>query len=248
MPVELWLSCICDTAKPSEVVVAVGAHPALGGWHPAKGAVLTTTPETYPCWRFAHPLRLAEDPDMLPSRIEFKYMVRDEAAEWNRGGLNHWEDLGMQSVPTFRGVGGWEVNAFPWRHEPRPVNRQIYLPPGHGVVIRRDRFGNPEALCEASWCVSPHWGPDVAGGEAAFGPPSGLHAIASWPRPKEEEEKIEVNKVAMEVFVYPKRAGLLAGVKQLTRKHRLPGDLWELVLDHIGGDVKNVGKSALLGY
>lgn len=241
MPVELWLTCICKEALPGEELVAVGSHPALGRWNPSQGVVLRTSSESYPRWEVQEALRLAEDPTSLPARLEYKYLLRRSAVGQSSDGRDgdNWEDLGMRSVPTFRGIGGWEVNALPWQLEPRPVNRLLHLPAGHGLALRIDTFGVEAAVREAIWHVSPSWAPDVAGAEALVGARCGLGAVISWPRPRQKDdgEGAELDQAAHEVFVKPKRAKLLVGLMQLSRSTRLPGGLWQLVWEHLGGDL-----------
>ncbi len=48
--IRLNLVVRCDRTRWGEAVVLVGEHPALGGWDPARGVVLTTHADLFPIW------------------------------------------------------------------------------------------------------------------------------------------------------------------------------------------------------
>mmetsp|Transcript_92621 Transcript_92621/g.257992 ORF Transcript_92621/g.257992 Transcript_92621/m.257992 type:complete len:247 (-) Transcript_92621:23-763(-) len=227
MPVELWLECMCDVTNFGEELVVVGDHPSFGSWRVEDGVPLVTSAAAFPRWTFRRPVRLEEDPRLLPPWIEYKYVVHRDMQSFR------WEDVGTREVPTFHTSARAGMSPFvQLRLVQRPANRCLPGPRGtrlhqaHVVAMRIDRFGERAAAAEACWAISPDWAPDLAGGDVTIGPD--VYLLGEWPCPYPAD-------LAAGIFVLPRFSRLRRCLRQVGRKLLLPGELWFRVLAFLGG-------------
>jgi len=250
MPVELWLECLAsaDVVRPGQdQLLVVGNCPSLGLWEPYHGVELQPAPRPPSVAKLEDPsagvpdltwslpggpLTLSEDPDFLPWKLEYRYVVR-------RGGSLPgeycWEDVGECEVPTFSGCGSSEL-ALPWKWALKKVNRRLRLPCCHAVLLRRDRctlvynHHCGAALCEHAWHVGPNWGPARAGRSSRLGPR--CRETCALVARAEDSEELDLDEdsqakaeLAARIFL-GRRYRLLAALEQLARRQQLPGHVW----------------------
>lgn len=231
MPVELWLECICDATSPGEELVVVGNHACFGNWDPAQGVVLRTGRNAFPRWTVRAPVLLAEDPAALPRVLEYKYVMRESRQPVGRSRRCTWEDLGMCAVPKWSDGGERAVTSAPWHFESQPLNRR--LKPNsirdHSVVMRLDHFGVCSGVAEASWAVSPQFGPHRAGFDTWVGP-RGSTSISDL---SAVHLAVLDTTIMQEIFVRRRRCCLLAALQQLRRNSGCPADVWRYVEEFV---------------
>jgi len=193
--------------------------------------------------RFCGPLRLAEHPEKLPHIVEYRYAVvqRDSAVVW-------WEeDFGeYEPLPRFGGgdaIGAWDEDGTlmppPAAHK-RKLTRRFQTPRRHSLLLRHDRCDAGASASEqiiaqmqATWCVQAAWDPLLAGFSVEVGPTlKPLGTLAS--HLQESHGAVIGPALAQLLFVRPRRSRLLGGLAQLSRKQKLPPDVWRYIGELVG--------------
>lgn len=262
MPVELWLECSvgAEVVRPGQDrLLVVGNCPALGSWEPSRGVPLQPSSRCLPSaplsedvdgdavastvsWQLrGGPLLLADDPDFLPWKLEYRYAVQRAGGE---PGEYDWEDLGECEVPTFSGCGNIELS-LPWKWAVQKVNRRLRLPCCHAVILRRDtcsvayELPSGPALWERAWRVGADWGPGVAGCDFRLGPrcrtPWSVGEEGKEEGGSDENGKETDGMIAQKIFVQPRLSWRRAGLEQLLRHRLLPGQVWGVIGELVGG-------------
>lgn len=225
----------------------MGNLPILGNWRTVAGVALVTSAEIFPRWTLRSPLRIEQDPAMLPASIEYKYFIRSSSG----GDVRCWEDLGLLELPRFASTSCSSTNLrieqqlLHGGFKPRPVNRHL---PGcqalrvrcaHGISFRLDLFGRCAPVKEVSWLVGQAWDPQHAGGDAAIGPECfRMVRDAGEDLLQCEGQREALRKAAWENDL-PRpylalRSHLLRGLSQLRQRHPLPMVLWRHVAEYLG--------------
>eukprot|EP00928_Gymnodinium_smaydae_P048506 TRINITY_DN32435_c0_g1_i1.p1 TRINITY_DN32435_c0_g1~~TRINITY_DN32435_c0_g1_i1.p1 ORF type:complete len:257 (+),score=41.23 TRINITY_DN32435_c0_g1_i1:150-920(+) len=250
MPVELWLECICADTFFGEELVVVGDHPSLGCWNVWAAVPLVTSAEDFPRWYLEKPLVLEQHPGDLPAYIEYKYVVRGHDRLI-------WEELGVtERLPRFSAsvaatnasdpAARQLANITRARNRRLPASSRERLLPAHGVLISLDRFCLPESVVQGAWSVAPSWKPACAGHVSDL---EAERYVASSRDSGAFEEKLpphwrigsrilnsRMRKLAVQIFVQPRRSQLLGCLLQLSQKHRLPRGLYWRIAELVGGD------------
>jgi len=114
----------CAGTLPGDSVVVVGAAEQLGGWEPARGLHLTTTPMTFPWWSGAAKL----GPGAFPLEWKLVCLREDGTVLWEPGDNRRLDKLEQASTCLVEVVFGGELEA-PRPHCGRPSECFSYPSP-----------------------------------------------------------------------------------------------------------------------
>mmetsp|Transcript_121515 Transcript_121515/g.338544 ORF Transcript_121515/g.338544 Transcript_121515/m.338544 type:complete len:243 (-) Transcript_121515:162-890(-) len=230
MPIEILARCTCSWTRPGDEVVLVGGHPKLGEWDPAKSsAVLSTTPQSFPCWELPIPVLLEAGPcgslgeNELELRLEYRYVIRRSAGGAGQRFEVEWEELrradacdGSLDLPT--DVGGVTIE------EPDCSNRVVFVS-GDCVLYICDDFGWRRPVAPALWRVHPDWSPGIVGGGSTLG----VSKLRNSGNPAFEMQY----RFPLQKFVTPRRARLEKVLQKLTHRRGFPPGVWIDILSWI---------------